>query len=82
MWSHMGYGATAWWMWALIALGAVGFWLVVAYVVRAVVHGRPTPSAVERPAPDPLQLLDERLARGEIDAEEYQRTRNLLTRES
>jgi uncharacterized membrane protein len=28
---------------------------------------------------DPLRLLDERLGRGEIDAEEYQRTRNVLT---
>lgn len=81
MWSYgmMGNG-TGGWMWALMALGTVGFWLVVAYVVRAVLQDRPGP-AETRPAPgaEPGRLLDERLARGEIDAEEYLRIREALS---
>ena len=78
MWGYgMGYGM-GWWMWALMALGTIGFTVVVAYVVLAVIQGGPTPPAAPTTM-DPLRLLDERLARGEIDAEEYQRTRNVLT---
>ncbi|WP_122263716.1 hypothetical protein [Ornithinimicrobium cerasi] len=37
MWTH-GMSATAtWWMWALMALATVGFWVLVAVVVRMVV---------------------------------------------
>lgn len=79
MWGHgMGYGAV-WWMWLLMALGTIGFWLLVAYIVRAVIRGpgASQPSATTA-ATEPLRILDERLARGEIDAEEYQRLRRLL----
>jgi putative membrane protein len=66
-------------MWVLMLLGTVGFWLLVAYVVRAVVVGRrPDDSASATGADEPLRLLEERLARGEIDLEEYQRVRNVL----
>ena len=79
MWGHgWGYGAE-WWMWGLMLVGTIGFWLLVAYAVRAVILGR-RPEG-DTPAPrtaEPLRLLDERLARGEIDIEEYQRTRNVL----
>lgn len=79
MWGHgWGYGG-GWWMWALMLLGTIGFWLLVAYVVRAVVVGRrPAEDASRAQAEEPLRLLDERLARGEIDLEEYQRVRNVL----
>ncbi len=78
MWGHGWYGG-GWWMWVLMLLGTVGFWLLVAYVVRAVVVGRrPEGSAPASGFEEPLHLLDERLARGEIDLEEYQRVRNVL----
>ncbi|MDC5696853.1 SHOCT domain-containing protein [Intrasporangium calvum] len=80
MWAPCcGYGAE-WWMWGLMLLGTIGFWLLVAYVVRAVVlGGRPAERrSATPPIDEPLRLLDERLARGEIDLEEYQRTRNVL----
>jgi putative membrane protein len=81
MWNYgMMGGSGAWWMWALMALGTIGFWLVVAYVVRLVVQGRPVSPGTGRPtSAEALRLLDERLARGEIDAEEYLRIREALT---
>ncbi|EWT07749.1 hypothetical protein N864_23575 [Intrasporangium chromatireducens Q5-1] len=81
MWGHAMSYDMGWWMWVLMALGTLGFWVLVAYVVRAVIQGRPaTPSPTSAASGrEPLQLLDERLARGEVDADEYQRTRNLLT---
>jgi putative membrane protein len=77
MWGHgWGYGG-GWWMWVLMLLGTIGFWLLVAYVVRSVLVGRPHQTSTTD-AREPLHLLDERLARGEIDLEEYQRVRNVL----
>ena len=68
------YG-NAWWMWLLMGAGAVGFWVLVAITVKALLDDR-SPQA---PAtPDPTQLLDGRLARGEIDADEYLRLQHLI----
>lgn len=78
MWGHgWGYGG-GWWMWALMLLGTIGFWLLVAYVVRTVIVGRRPDDADPTGVSEPLRVLDERLARGEIDLEEYQRIRNVL----
>ncbi len=79
MWGHGWDYGPGWWMWGLMLLGTIGFWLLVAYIVRTVVLGRRTneaPSA--QTSAEPLRLLDERLARGEIDVEEYERTRDIL----
>lgn len=80
MWGYgMGAGI-GWWMWVVMGLGTIGFWLLVAYLVRTVMDGRSSRrSEVTPTGPEPLRLLDERLARGEIDLEEYQRIRNALT---
>ncbi len=65
-----------WGMWLLVGLGTLGFWVLVAIVVRALVIERRNGSP---PAPsDPLQLLDARLARGEMGVEEYEQRRRLL----
>ncbi len=75
----MGFGM-GWGMWVLMGLGVIGFWLLVAYLVRTVIQGRPgTRTPPDSTRPEPLRLLDERLARGEIDLEEYQQIRNGLT---
>ena len=67
----------------------VGFWVGVALIVRALIRGG-TPAAPVAPAapavtstppttrPAALQILDERLARGEIDPVEYAERRRLL----
>jgi putative membrane protein len=68
------YG-TAWWMWLLMAAGTIGFWVLVAVTVKALLDDR----RPETPAtPDPTLVLDGRLARGEIDADEYLRLRRLI----
>ena len=77
-------GGVHWWGWLLGALAMVAFWGVliwaVWYFVTAVTRrpdgGR---SQSDRPGTaDPKRILDERLARGDIDAEEYRRLRDLL----
>lgn len=59
-------------------IGFVGFWVVVALMVRAVIQGGSRAPAPPPAGPDPLHILDERLARGEIDPAEYAERRRLL----
>jgi len=61
-------------MWLWMILGLVGLWALVACAARWVVGPRRTD-----PRPDALQVLDQRLACGEITAEEYRRVRQLIT---
>jgi putative membrane protein len=73
----MGY-EMVWWMWALMIVGTLGLWALVILVVRAAFHGKPAATPPPSPSSGPVRLLDDRLARGEISSEEYQRARNLL----
>ena len=66
-------GYTGWVMWVLMFLGTAAFWVVIFLAVRALYIGRdmggsPASEGSEDREADPLQ---ERLARGEISAEEY-----------
>lgn len=78
----MGMNGTAgWWMCVLMAAGIAGFWLLAWLLVRDVTGDRPPRVAgdVESPGrPDPARLLDERLARGEVDVDDYLDRRGLL----
>jgi putative membrane protein len=74
--SHMGDWGAGWWIlmalmmvvfWGLVILGAV--WLVRALVSERHGHG----------AKGPLEVLDHRLASGEISPEEYRERRATLT---
>lgn len=65
------------WMAALMWLGMILFWAIVVFGVVWFVRS----SGVSRQgpeAPDPERILQERLARGEIDGEEFQRRRDLI----
>jgi putative membrane protein len=69
--------------WLLMGLTMVVFWggliAVTALVARQLMsRGRWGQLEPSGPA-DPFQLLDERLARGDIDPEEYLRRRELLS---
>lgn len=69
---HMGNG------WGLVmVLAMVGIWALVAVAIAALIR-RPgslgAPPAAPRPSTSAEQILAERLARGDIDADEY-RTR-------
>ena len=75
-----GWGPGAW-----IAMGLMmlAFWGLVAflvvYVVRNLGHHHDERTSAGVAAPDQaLRVLDERFARGEIDADEYTQRRDLL----
>jgi putative membrane protein len=67
------------WWWLPMTLMMVLFWGVVVWAVVALIRSRPQPSADHptEPAataaarPTPQEILGERLARGEIDPDEY-----------
>lgn len=75
MWSEgMGWGG-----WLLMSLTTVGFWALVVFGIVALFRGTreggpPGPSRES----DAQHILDERFARGEIDAEEYRRRLEVL----
>ncbi|MBK8867113.1 MAG: SHOCT domain-containing protein [Actinomycetales bacterium] len=75
MWNN-GTGM-GWGMWLVMGSGALAFWLVVILVI---------PLTAARPhegqhgaATDPLTLLKEALARGEVSVEEYEHRRRILS---
>jgi putative membrane protein len=79
-WHDGGWGRGAW-----VAMGfmMLVFWgLIVALVIvllRSPGHRHVGPPQKEaRPGDEAMRILDERFARGEIDAEEYTRRRDLL----
>ena len=63
-----------WGGWLLMMLFMVAFWGLVIFALVALFRGTGRSGGGEASAlarPDPLQILDERFARGEVDAEEY-----------
>lgn len=69
-WYHDGGG---WGGWLVMTLAMVVFWaLVVVAVVVLFRRSEPPGSYARSPQPvDPLAILDERLARGDIDLDDY-----------
>lgn len=80
-----GYGdGWGWGAWVAMGFMMLVFWGVIAAVVvyavrssgnRSEQHPLPSPPA---PGDQAQRILDERFARGEIDAEEYSQRRDLL----
>lgn len=69
--------------WVVMVLGMVIFWSLVIFVVATMFRGnRNDNGATGTPRRDPMDILDERFAQGEIDAEEYQIRRDALRRVS
>jgi putative membrane protein len=76
MWGNgMGWGG-----WLLMTLTTVAFWALVVFGIVALFRGAggvgPRSSGRQQ---DARQILDERFARGEIDAEEYRLRRSILS---
>ena len=75
-------GGWAWWQAGLMWLAMVAFWVFLIWVIYALVTGvmrrGGEPGRAGRQPGDARRILDERLARGEIDAGEYQRLREAL----
>jgi putative membrane protein len=76
MWWHDGGGGAS-----MMALTIVVSWVLVAGLVYGLLRGlqRPSgPSGGGDARSEARRMLDERLARGEIDEEQYARRRGLL----
>ena len=77
-------GGWPFWEVALMWVGMVAFWGLLIWAAYALIT-----SATRRPSPSPGSgecrgddarcILDQRLARGEIDADEYRQLRDVLT---
>lgn len=73
------YGShLAFWEVTLMWVGMIAFWALIIWAVWALVA-----AVTRRPSPDERgddarRILDQRLARGEVDADEYRRLRELL----
>lgn len=74
-------GGVHWWGWLLGALGMVAFWGLVIWVIWFFVTGVTRRPEHGQRSVDAKGILDERLARGEIDTEEYRRLRDLMAGE-
>ena len=73
----------AWWQAGLMWLAMIAFWVLLIWLIYVLVtgvsgRGRQSERGKERRDSDARRILDERLARGEIDIEEYQRFRDVI----
>lgn len=69
-------GGLHWWGWLLGLVGMIAFWGLIVWAIWYFVTGMTTRRPPEPPRQEPggaKRILDERLARGEIDVEEYRR---------
>ena len=74
IWSTgMGWGG-----WLLMGLTMVAFWALVVFGVVALFRGAGSRTLGPDRDREARQILDERFARGEIDADEYRTRRGLL----
>ena len=76
MW-YLG-GGVQWWGWLLMSVGMVVFWGLVVWALWYFVTSLTRSSHPTQRPREAKHILDERLARGEIDAEEYRRLRDLM----
>jgi putative membrane protein len=72
-------GGMHWWGWLLGFAGMVVFWGLIIYAGWWVFTNLARTSHPAEGSSSAKHLLDERLARGEIDAEGYRRLRDLIT---
>jgi putative membrane protein len=73
-------GGMEWWGWLLGAMGMVAFWGVIIWAVWYFVTGQTRRPSQDSGSPgDARRILDERLARGEIDPDEYGHLRDLIS---
>ena len=77
----MGWvGDIGWAGWTVMAVCMLAFWTGVIYLVAALFRADRArgPAGIDHEA-DPLRVLEERFARGDIDSEEFVARRQILT---
>jgi len=62
-------GDASWWVWTVMTLSMLAFWGLIAWVVVVVARNNDGMPSGRKPR----DILAERYARGDIDAEEYHR---------
>lgn len=73
------YGShLAFWEVALMWVGMIAFWALIIWAVWVLITAVTRRSDRAERNDDARHILDQRLARGEIDADEYRRLRELL----
>lgn len=75
-------GGAGWVSWLVMILAMVAFWALVVIAIGALLRGVHDDRADRRGRPQPqdaLRVLDERLARGELDVQDYRARRELLS---
>jgi putative membrane protein len=76
-----GYAMSGW-GWLLMTLGMLGFWALVAVLALGLLRrpGQPIqqPQPDQQPRPSAEEILTQRLARGEIDPDEYRQRLQIL----
>jgi len=86
---HYGYGNGGghWGLWLLMIVAMVVFWGALAWIIVTLVRQRGTPASSIPPTPGSgstppgsgaVGILNERLARREIDEDDYTRRRSLI----
>ncbi len=76
MWWYDGMG---WGGWVAMMLSMVVFWSLLFYGLLAIVRAAGDSGVGARATgTDPLEVLDERFARGEIDVDEYHARQEVL----
>jgi putative membrane protein len=74
------YGGMGWGGWVAMTLAMVAFWGLVVLAVVAIFRGTRDTWPMNRASHrDAMEILDERYARGEIDHEEYQARKAVLS---
>jgi len=86
---HYGYGDGGghWGLWIVMIVAMVVFWGALAWIIVTFLRHRGTPPGTPSanpgltgppPSSDGMRILNERLARGEIDQDEYIKLRTLI----
>ena len=73
-WYHDGMG---WGGWIIMTVAMVAFWALVVFAVLALFRTQRSGGSIPDRR-DPMQILDERFARGEIDEDEYHARSSVL----
>jgi putative membrane protein len=72
-------GGWAWWQADLMWVGMIAFWGLLIWAAYALISNLTRRPSSDHPrGGDARAILDQRLARGEIDAAEYHRLRDLI----
>lgn len=67
-WYHDGAG---WGGWLVMSIAMIAFWAMVIVAVVVLFRGSTSSGQDSSPHRDPMSILDQRFARGEIDEDEY-----------